>query len=91
MPRIKVKYFGKIRTVTNKISEVINLPGEKVYDLLNLLTQIYGDKFRRIIFRDNKLASDIIILINGKSIGDNLQQKIADGDIISILPFVSGG
>ena len=37
------------------------------------------------------LRKDIIILVDQKPIGDNLELRLSEGSKISILPFVSGG
>mgnify|MGYP000406753067 CR=1 FL=1 len=92
MPRVRVKYFGKVRSSTGKSEEEIDFSGNTINDLLKYLSEIYGQKFSKQIFaKDGKLANDIIILLNHKSVGDNLNIQLSDGDTISILPFVSGG
>lgn len=91
MLRIKVKYFGKVKTATNKLYEEIVFDGKTIKGLLLYLSKLYGKRFYDIIFKNNKLAYDIIILVNGKSIRDNIMKQLHDGDTISILPFVSGG
>ncbi len=87
----KVRYFGKFRSVTEKLEETINFSGRTVKDLLDKLCKIYGERFQKIVINDNKLPPDVIILVNGKSIGDNLRLVLKDGDTVSIMPFVSGG
>jgi len=88
---VKVRYFGKFRSVTSKLEEEISFDGGTLEKLIAKLCEMYGDKFRRMIIKENKLAPDVIILVNGKSIGDNLSIRLNSGDIISIMPFVSGG
>ncbi|MCR8433741.1 MAG: MoaD family protein [Crenarchaeota archaeon] len=89
--QVKVRYLGKVRSVTEKLEETVNVNGKTIKELLERLCEIYGDKFKKMILPDNKLAEDIIILVNGKSIGENLDFELNDGDICSLLPFVSGG
>lgn len=88
---VKVRYLGKIRSVTNKLEEIINFDGRTVRALLEKLRDIYGDKFQKMVLPDGELADDIIVLVNGKSIGENLDFELKDGDVCSLLPFVSGG
>lgn len=93
--RVKVKYFAYIRSVVrdNK-EEIVNLETDaKLIDLLIKLSNKYGNNFRKAVFDYNdksKLSEDVIILVNGKSV-DDLDIVLKDGDVISIMPFLSGG
>ena len=92
--KVKVKYFAYIRSlVKNTREEEVELSnGAKLLDLLLKLVEKYGVKLREMIFqqKDEKLSEEVIILLNGRSIED-LNTVLRDGDIVSIMPFLSGG
>ncbi len=92
--KVKVKYFAYIRSlVKNTREEEVELSdGAKLLDLLLKLVEKYGVKLGEMIFqqKDEKLSEEVIILLNGRSIED-LNTVLRDGDVVSIMPFLSGG
>ncbi len=65
-----------------------------VEELLSLLSEKYGQKFREYIYnQEGKIQDFLSFLVNGKNI-NNLQgfnTTLKEGDIIAILPPVGGG
>lgn len=96
MISIKVKYFAYIRSlVRGEKEESISLSkGKTLKDLLETLSERYGEKFAKAVFNNETnregLSESIIILVNGKSV-QNIDHELKDGDKVSIMPFLSGG
>ena len=82
---IRVKLYGRARELTGKEEVQIELTGQtKLKDLI------------RGVLKDHDVASskDIhAILINGRNciFLDGMDSLIQDGDMIDILPIVTGG
>lgn len=89
---MKVKFFAYIRDYT-KSKEIVHERCSTVKDLLLSLCDMYGDKFRKLIFREGELSSEIIILINGMHIVhyNGIDTTLSESDEISIFPMIAGG
>ncbi|MCP8305114.1 MAG: MoaD family protein [archaeon] len=88
---IKLRYFANIREITGKREEPVVLhKGDSVMDALSKLNGIYGEKFSQIVF-DKKPKDNWIFLVNGETVIDLNKRKLKDGDVLAILPPISGG
>ena len=68
--------------------------GDTLREVLDNLTQIYGDALKRKIYdKDGRPKRFINIYINGKDMRfiEGLETKLKKNDEILILPAVSGG
>jgi len=90
---VTIRYFGRIAELTGKREEHIKVSAATVRELIEKLSEMYGEKLFASIMksREGGLREDIIILVNQKPIGGKLDTNLADGAVVSILPFVSGG
>ncbi len=93
MVRVRVRYFGRLVDIVGKKEEIVEVKGGTVRELIETLGDLYGDEIvRAIIDVDARsLREDIIILVNQKPIGGNLESQLSEDSKVSILPFVSGG
>ncbi len=65
-----------------------------VRELLNRLSERFGDAFRQRVFNaDGNLKSFVVLYLNGKNIefAGGLDAKLEDGDEVLILPAIGGG
>jgi len=93
--KINIKFFTSLREITG--NKMVNLELKNlisVKELLSLLSEKYGQKFREYIYnQEGKIQDFLSFLVNGKNI-NNLQgfnTTLKEGDIIAILPPVGGG
>jgi len=93
--KIEVKFFTSLREITEKKSEKVQLQNTiTVEELLTLLSEKYGKKFREYIYnKKGKVHGYLAILVNGKNINvlQGFDTELKEGDTIAILPPVGGG
>ena len=98
MTTITVKFFAALREISGKKEVKLRLKKEEgtVQGVLDELSNRYGENFKEYVFdprNPGSLRSQISIMVNGQSIRDleDLKTRIKDGDVIAMLPPVSGG
>lgn len=94
---VTVKLFGYLREISAEAKDgkiVVELDREiTLKELIDKIKDKLGDKVVKAVFEDPKefkLRENIILLHNGK-METNPNKKISNSDVISIMPFVSGG
>ena len=65
-------------------------------DLLQELSAMYGEDFRKMIFdpKTHELSRDIRILVNGRHyshLPEKLNTQLHEGDEVSLFPPIAGG
>lgn len=95
--KISVRFFTTLREITGKREEILEFPGEDVTVemVLGRLAKQYGKDFVEYVY-DSKTGSVkgfLQFLINGRSASTlkGLKTKMADGDVLAIIPPVGGG
>jgi MoaD family protein len=95
---ISVRFFTTLREVTGKKEETIKFKTSKtvtVNAIIEKLAKEYGKSFTDYVFdrRTGEVKGFLQFLINGRSASTNkgLDAKLADGDILAIIPPVGGG
>ena len=96
--QVSVRFFTSLREIVNKKEEALKfLEGEKVTvdTVLNTLAQRYGKRFAEYVYdgKTGEVRGFLQFLINGRSVTalNGLQTELKDGDVLAILPPVSGG
>jgi len=92
--RVKVRLFALLREVagTKEIEEEVE-EGITVKDLLERLSTKLPKRFRELVFEEQDVSKNVIILVNRRGIREleGLETKLKDGDEVALLPPVSGG
>ena len=95
---ISVRFFTILREVTGKKEETIKFKtGETVTvnAIIERIAKEYGKNFTDYVFdrRTGEVKGFLQFLINGRSASTirGLETKLADGDILAIIPPVGGG
>jgi len=92
--RVKVRLFALLREVagTKEIEEEVE-EGITVKDLLERLSTKLPKRFRELVFEEQNVSKNVIILVNRRGIREleGLETKLKDGDEVALLPPVSGG
>lgn len=94
--RVQIKYFGFLKMDFHKKSENVQLPEKtKLFDLLLLLAERYGKKFKEYVFDPSGSAIKewVVVLVNGKPSRQlqGLVTELNSGDLVAVMPIVSGG
>jgi len=97
--QISVRFFTVLREITGKREEVLQFSsGEKATVRLVLLklAQTYGRDFCDYVFAAStgEVRGFLQFLVNGKSVAaleGGLETRLADGDVLAIVPPVGGG
>jgi len=91
---IKVEFFATLREVLGiKSLELGYIGGCTVGEVINILAEKFGRKFRDELMEGGMLRELVKALVNGKDVRElkGLETEVKDGDCISIFPPVAGG
>jgi molybdopterin synthase sulfur carrier subunit len=97
MAKVSVKLFTFLRELVGKREVTIEFEGRKVKvgELLDRLTNLYGEEFREYVFDpvSGRIREYLQLLVNGRNVVslDGLDTELKDGDIFAIIPPVGGG
>jgi len=94
--KVKVSYLGYIRLMLRKQEEELELEENTTLgDLLNLLSQKYGEPFKKEIYEPGlqDLKYGYGVIINGFLMArlQGLKTPLKDGDQIILTTLISGG
>ena len=93
MAIVLVKFFATVREVTGVKN--IELEAENIRELLQLLVQTYGNKFKDTVLDNDtgELKQFFSCMINGKRIEllEGYETVLKDDDAIALFPPVGGG
>jgi MoaD family protein len=96
--RVSVRYFTVLREIVGKKEETLVLPkGEKVTvnGVLECLREKYGKAFNEYVYDQDsgEVKGFLQFLVNGRSVSGAkaMDSSLSDGDVLAILPPVSGG
>lgn len=96
--QVSVRFFTTLREVTGKREEALKFrDGETVTVnmILALLAKKYGKSFSEYVYdhKTREIKGFLQFLVNGRSASayDGLDTKLANGDVLAIIPPVGGG
>jgi molybdopterin synthase sulfur carrier subunit len=93
--KVEVKFFTRLREITGKKIEIIQLQKSiTINELITLLAEKYGKNFREYIYgKKGKVQDFLSFIVNGKNINkmQGFDTKLQEGDVIAIVPPVGGG
>ena len=94
---IIVRYITDLREITKKECETLKVaPAATVNTVLKMLSKKYGQHFRRYLFENGNLRSELHVLVNHTPLRQlkSFETPLTNNDEITIIPTffpVSGG
>jgi sulfur-carrier protein len=92
---VEVKFFTSLREITGKKVDEIQLQNViTVEEMLTLLSEKYGEKFREYVYdKKGKVHGFLSFLVNGRNINvlQGFDTELKQGDVIAVVPPVGGG
>lgn len=90
--RVTVEYFGPAREAAgvSRAPADCDAPNTAV-ELIVRLATARGGRLARLLLRDGKLSPAIMLAVNDEQISASEPSLLQDGDVISVIPPVSGG
>jgi len=92
---VEVKFFTSLREITGKKVDEIQLQNViTVEEMLTLLYEKYGEKFREYVYdKKGKVHGFLSFLVNGRNINvlQGFDTELKQGDVIAVVPPVGGG
>lgn len=87
-----VRFFAHLREITGVKETLLSCHDNAIKDVLDDLSQLFGESFKKILFND-KGDLYVRILINGRNIDylDGLNSMVTGDEIVVIFPPVAGG
>ncbi len=96
--RVSVRFFTALREITNKKEERLEFPEDTTVTIdtvLKKLSKLYGKPFIEYVYdaKTGQVQNFLQFLVNGQSAAamNGLKTELKDGDVLAILPPVSGG
>ena len=93
-----MRFFTTLREITGKREETIAFKKSEQATLKNVLDKLvkrYGRSFFEYVYdqRTGEIKGYLQFLVNGRSLSgsDILDTRLADGDLLAIIPPVGGG
>ena len=93
-----MRFFTTLREITGKREETIAFKKSEQATLKNVLDKLakrYGRSFVEYVYdqRTGEIKGYLQFLVNGRSISEfsSLDTRLADGDVLAIIPPVGGG
>jgi MoaD family protein len=95
--KVKIEYLGHIKKMVcdRRVEEVEIKDNAIVADLLTVLSEKYGEPFKKAIYEPKAadVKSNFIVTVNGYLLNqlDGVQTKLKNRDHVVLMPIVSGG
>jgi MoaD family protein len=96
--RVSVRFFTILREITGKKEETLEFPrGEEVTvdRVLKRLSEKHGKAFNDYVYdrRTGEVKGFLQFLVNGRSLSSpkGMETELSSGDVLAIVPPVSGG
>jgi MoaD family protein len=96
--QVSVRFFTTLREIVDKKEEILEFQkGEKVTvnRVLKRLSEEYGRSFDEYVYdkRTGEARGFLQFLVNGRAIlsPEGMEAKLANGDVLAIVPPIGGG
>ena len=93
MIRVRVRYCAQANVAAGIAEEEITLDGPCApADLIVQIASAHGDELRRVLLdADGRPHASVLLFVGEEQTSVNAREPLKDGDVIEILPPISGG
>jgi MoaD family protein len=96
--QISVRFFTSLREITGRREQTLTFKDTEnatINTVLDKLAKRYGKSFNDYVYdhKTGEVKSFLQFLVNGRntSTPDGLNTRLADGDVLAIIPPIGGG
>lgn len=90
--RVTVEYFGPAREAVGVASETIELDQQfTVAALVRRIAQTHGSRMAGLLLTNGEPSRSLLLAVNEQQVESIERTILSDGDVLSIIPPVSGG
>ncbi len=91
--KITVRYMAQIKKMVGSSEEVFEISGSMTAQVFiaQHLCQQYVHLTEYLIEKDGSLCKTILIFHGDEQIDSNLAKKLQDGDVLTLIPPITGG
>jgi MoaD family protein len=95
--KVRVEYLGHLKNMleSRREEEIEVQDDSSVSDLLMMLSEKHGDSFKKAVFEagGKDIKSNFIATVNGYLLNqlNGVKTKLKNGDLVVLMPIVSGG
>ncbi|MCS7126215.1 MAG: MoaD family protein [Aigarchaeota archaeon] len=95
---IRVRLYSRLKEAVGRDEIILDQTPKNVGELIEDISKIFGEDFKKIVYQDNRLRDNLMILVNGHSIKllKGLETPLTETDNISIdvidlVEIIGGG
>ena len=91
--KITFQFFGQLRHMADADEVVLEtVEHASLSDALQQLASAYEAAFAHIVFDDEgAIRPSLMIMINEQPVNKNAPPRLQNGDVVTLLPAISGG
>ena len=90
--RVTVEYFGPAREAAGVSREPIDCDSShSAFELIARVATERGGRLAALLLHDGQLSKSIVFAVNDRQVSAGDSAPLQEGDVISVIPPVSGG
>lgn len=97
MTKVKIRFFGPVRSLVGKKEQVLEMPaGSTIRELLDKLKKTNNPDFERyVVIQGNTINPVLLVSLNGESLDElnNIETKLPNESVLDVMlvaPIVGG-
>lgn len=95
---IKVRLYSRLKEAAGTDEIILNQVPKNVGELIESISKIFGEEFRKAVYREGRLRDNLMILVNGHSIKllKGVETPLTENDnvsidVIDLVEIIGGG
>ena len=87
--QVTIEYFGPARDAVGVSRETLDCEAATAHELVERVARERGGRLASLLLQDGRLAKSVLVAVNDRQV--SADEVLRDGDVVSIIPPVSGG